>query len=280
MVLFKLHGSVTWYEDGVGVKYVSEAQAGLRDMKNMVIYPGETKVGMLEEPYCTCYTYLKRCLENASNVVMVGYSCRDRILQRVFQEATFDNPELRFVVVNGRGCENTRETLGESLGQSLVLIAEDFEPGEEAPYLAKLHAALVPAPVAEVKWLGKTHDLVGAGPGLWAPDGIADTVFELQLQADNRDMIQRIDLRRLDESGAEAAEHWTTLDDGTTWPLGVLRRGAKKLQEFPSPATEVVLLAASDRPDGESWFGAGDSFRVDIAFKGREVLSALVQIPN
>lgn len=64
LVLFKLHGSVTWYKDKRGVRYV---QASSRELpyENMVIYPGEAKTGMLEEPYHTCYSYLRHCLYSA-----------------------------------------------------------------------------------------------------------------------------------------------------------------------------------------------------------------------
>ncbi len=263
LVLFKLHGSVTWYRDARGFKYVQEAQEGLRGNENMVIYPGDTKVGMLSEPYFTCYTYLRHCLRNATHAVVIGYSFRDPILQLLFREARLLNPELRFVVVNGRQPNGAGERLKEVVGEPLVLIPQPFEAGEDAPYLQELSAVFAPAPSASLEWIGKTEDLVGPGPGAYEPNGLLDGIFKLSIESRKKTSIERIDLYRVDWAGNELGERWTTAPGEPTWALGVFNESSERLGGLvvSDKKAVVVKLAASDNPQGETWFAPGERFR-------------------
>jgi len=282
LVLFKLHGSVTWYKDGNGVKYVPEAQEGLRGAENMVIYPGDTKVGMLKEPYFTCYTYLRHCLQNAERAIVLGYSFRDPILQLLFQEARLLNPEVQFVIVTDRPAAEMEKRLRPSVGERVVVISQRFEAGDEAPYLQELRALFAPEPAASLEWVGKNEDLVGAGPGLYDPDGAPDGVFNLSIKADKPASVERMDLYRVDSEGNELGERWTTASDQAIWALGVFssRRGDRleRLVVGAKKAT-IVKIAASDDPAGETWFAPGQRFKIVVHLEKRPPITVGTEIP-
>jgi len=281
LVLFKLHGSVTWYGDKRGFKYVQEAQEGLRGSQNMVIYPGDTKVGMLREPYFTCYTYLRHCLQNATHVIVIGYSFRDPILQLLFREARLLNPELRFVIVNGPQLNTTRARLEETVGEPLVLIAQPFEVGEDAPYLQELAAVFAPAPSASLEWIGKTEDLVGSGPQAYEPDGQLDGMFRLSIESKKRASVERMDLHRVDSEGNDLGERWTTASDGAVWALGVFNRANERVPALTvgDKKPTVVKIAASDNPEGETWFAPGQRFKLVVQFQKRLPITVGTEIP-
>lgn len=141
LVLFKLHGSVTWYKDGRTVRSVAAAQRDLSGWENMLIYPGETKTGVLEEPYHTCFTYLRHCLYHARCCLVIGYSFRDLFIQRVFQEAAQVNPELRVLVMNGTDHRAVASQINELRPEATTLLYR-FE-AESASYLPEFRDRLV-----------------------------------------------------------------------------------------------------------------------------------------
>ncbi|MGB6837083.1 MAG: SIR2 family protein [Dehalococcoidia bacterium] len=141
LVLFKLHGSVTWYKDGRTVRSVAAAQRDLSGWENMLIYPGETKTGVLEEPYHTCFTYLRHCLYHARCCLVIGYSFRDLFIQRVFQEAADVNPELRILIMNGTDHRAVASQIKELRPEATTLLYR-FE-AESASYLPEFRDRLV-----------------------------------------------------------------------------------------------------------------------------------------
>ena len=146
LILFKLHGSVTWYRVGGEIRYIQSPTAG---HEHMVIYPGETKVGMLDEPFHTGYLYLREWLRVARFVTIIGYSFRDRILERLFQEATQVNTELKFIIIRKTLPKGEREKIAKMLGghDRCLFIARRFEravEGKEPPYLTKFKGLIQP----------------------------------------------------------------------------------------------------------------------------------------
>jgi len=78
IVLFKLHGSISWYEEGGYIKSIPIAihrPPGARE-RNILIYPAKKKI-TLDEPFFTCYDYFQRCLDHAKIAIFIGYSFRD-----------------------------------------------------------------------------------------------------------------------------------------------------------------------------------------------------------
>lgn len=163
VVLFKLHGSVTWYKVDGAVRTVSAAQRGLSGWENMLIYPGDTKTGVLEEPYHTCFSYLRHCLYHASCCLVIGYSFRDLFIQRVFQEAADINPQLRVLVMNGTDHRTVASQIEELRPEAKTLLHR-FEAGVSASYLPDLRnrlAAFLPkvrlVPISNAPSQGEPH---------------------------------------------------------------------------------------------------------------------------
>lgn len=264
LVLFKLHGSVTWYNDDAGVKYVQASSRRL-PFKNMVIYPGEAKTDMLEEPYHTCYSYLRHCLYAAQYVFVVGYSFRDLLLQRVFNEGLLLNPDLKFLVMDGPISDSTQARLRAKLGPNVTFIPHLFEPGDGAKYLQEIRRLLSPAPDVALAWVGKTLDLVGPGPGENQPDGNPDAVFHLHIAAKKKASVSRIDLQRVDSSGNPTDEHWTTASDGAIWLLKPMDETGQSEVALPldlkARQTMRISLVASDNVPPSDWFAAGQVYK-------------------
>jgi hypothetical protein len=264
LVLFKLHGSVTWYKDAQGMRYVQASRRGLF-LENMVIYPGEAKTGMLEEPYHTCYLYLRHCFYSAEYVFVVGYSFRDLLLQRVFNEGALINPGLKFVVINGVLSASAQKRLKDKLGPNVTFIPQLFEAADGAAYLQEIRRLLSPAPEIALAWVGKTLDLVGPGPGANQPDGSPDAVFRLHIAAKKKASVSRIDLQRVDSSGNPTGEHWTTASDGAIWLLKPMDEAGQSEVALPldlkARQTMRISLVASDNVPPSGWFAAGQLYK-------------------
>lgn len=102
IVLFKLHGSISWYEEGGYIKSLDVAihrPTGARE-KNVLIYPAKTKIA-LDEPFFTCYDYFQRCLDHARIAIFIGYSFRDYDTVTKIKSALAYNPALKIFIFNG-----------------------------------------------------------------------------------------------------------------------------------------------------------------------------------
>lgn len=136
--LFKLHGSLTWRKIGNEIfefGMSAESMPGGRAL----IYPTETKEYPYEEPFKTAYKSLDRFLKTANVAIVVGYSFRDRSIAYIIDEALSVNPTLRFVIVCG---ENLREDNRKRFPYGSVPIELNFQPGENAEYLARLNGII------------------------------------------------------------------------------------------------------------------------------------------
>ncbi len=266
LVLFKLHGSVTWYRDGQGIRYVQASSRKL-PYDNMVIYPGEAKTGMLEQPYHTCYSYLRHCFYHAEYVFVVGYSFRDLLLHRVFNDGALINPRLKFVVINGPLSGPAQKRLQDKLGRNVTFIPHLFEAGDGAAYLQEIRRLLSPAPDVTLAWVGKTLDLVGPGPGENQPDGNPDAVFHLTITAKKKSSVRRVDLQRVDSSGNPTGEHWTSESDGAIWPLKLMdEAGKSELEPFDLRAKQSirVSLVASDAVPPGDWYAPAQRYTATV----------------
>jgi hypothetical protein len=101
LILFKLHGSVTWYEDEGIIKYLDVAiHRGERErIRNVIIYPAKNKIA-LDNPFFTGYDYFQRCLDHARIGIFVGYSFRDYDTVTKIKSALKFNDALRILILD------------------------------------------------------------------------------------------------------------------------------------------------------------------------------------
>jgi len=139
IVLFKLHGSLSWRREGDDIfDYALSLQRGPGMFA--VIYPTQTKEYPYEEPFKTAYRYLEDCLKHAKVAIVIGYSFRDRGIGYVIREAQDLNRRLKFVIV----CGQNHATIDSAkfATNSCLFIPAYFEAGQNALYLRLLQAEL------------------------------------------------------------------------------------------------------------------------------------------
>lgn len=103
IVLFKLHGSTSWYRGNstnVIMKYPNAAPV-LPGSTAVVIYPTGVKGEMVdEEPFKAAYEYFESTLKNARLCVIIGTSFRDAAINEIFAAALRENFRLKFCIVD------------------------------------------------------------------------------------------------------------------------------------------------------------------------------------
>jgi hypothetical protein len=115
VLLFKLHGSSSWYRRR-GTDTVIKAGGMATRMsedpnyENALVWPRQTK-HVPQGPYEVNYRYLRECLGLAKWCMVVGFSFRDEEIRRYFKGAFAANSELRLVIVD----PHAEQVIGESL---------------------------------------------------------------------------------------------------------------------------------------------------------------------
>lgn len=101
IVLFKLHGSIHWYESNKRIIYSSVSiHQSIKDrFKNVLIYPAMDKIAIMD-PYFTGYDYFQRCLDNAEFAIFIGYSFRDYDTVTKIRSALNFNNKLTLIVLD------------------------------------------------------------------------------------------------------------------------------------------------------------------------------------
>ena len=135
IMLFKLHGSLTWRKIGNEIiEFGMSTKSIPGDMA--LIYPTETKEYPYQEPFKTAYKFLDRFLSTAEVAIVIGYSFRDRGITYITDEAQSINPNLKFIIVCG---ENPGDDTRKRFPYGSRVIELNFEPGENPEYLARLN---------------------------------------------------------------------------------------------------------------------------------------------
>ena len=288
IVLFKLHGSVTWYKDESGIRYVPLAQLDFPDNENMLIYPGEVKTDVYSEPYRTSYAYLRHALSKANYAFVIGYSFRDDVLQTVFSDALLVNQTLQVVVINDSLDQKFKDEIASKLGKAPTFVDHAFEMSDNPAYLQALKRLLSPAPeIAGFAWLGKVEDLVGRAPDAYAPDGEVDGIFELMIKAAGPESLQKVELFRVDADGTALGEHWSSDPaDGASAlcvfdPKGnTLMAGDNRKVPIKRGQARELRLAVSDSDPPGLWLTPGQWYQVRLlSAAGHTISSAPLQIP-
>ncbi len=118
--LYKLHGSVLWYrsEDGwhvkipIGPNNNSGAKIELYDGKKadpVILYPMAKQP--MEAPLLDFAYILKRRLESAQFLIVIGYSFRDDYLAALFRDAFNANPDLHMISIGPDSRKHYKELL-------------------------------------------------------------------------------------------------------------------------------------------------------------------------
>jgi hypothetical protein len=109
--LYKLHGSVTWYRSDKGrylkIPILSESSkielVSREKAESLVLYP--FRKWTYTEPMLELLVELKRKLDVASYVFVVGYSFRDEHIRRLFWDAANRNRNLVLLLISPHGPE-------------------------------------------------------------------------------------------------------------------------------------------------------------------------------
>jgi hypothetical protein len=130
VLLFKLHGSSSWYRrrgTDIVIKAGGMATRMSQDpnYENALVWPRQTK-NVPQGPYEVNYRYLRECLGLAKWCMVIGFSFRDEEIKRYFVNAFAANSELRLVIVDPHAQEVIDQTLQLTDGKRANAIASEF----------------------------------------------------------------------------------------------------------------------------------------------------------
>jgi hypothetical protein len=130
VLLFKLHGSCTWYRRINNEAVIKAGGVHVRlsedpELDNALVWPRETK-HIPEGPYRVNYQYLRGCLAQASWCVVIGFSFRDAETRRYFLDSLASNAGLRLVIIDPSAERLIGDTLGLEVGKRVNAIATKF----------------------------------------------------------------------------------------------------------------------------------------------------------
>jgi len=142
ILLFKLHGSVSWKnEDGKVINYGLSLTGGPGN--SVLIYPTQTKEYPYEEPFKTAYTHLSECLRNTHFLIAIGYGFRDRGMNSIIEEAVNFNKDLYIVNICGVSDTYSESNTAKLFPRERIsTIRKNFEINLAADYLNELISLL------------------------------------------------------------------------------------------------------------------------------------------
>jgi len=149
VVLFKLHGSVSWCADERGT--VGEVVGPHRDprpLKHVLLYPSLRSKNLQGEPWSTAYGYLGACLGRAKVAVIIGTSLRDAQLVDTLKSALADNTALTLVFLDP---SSDHEGWAARLGiepSRVFAVAAPFAGRPAARFVARLACGLARGHIA------------------------------------------------------------------------------------------------------------------------------------
>jgi hypothetical protein len=139
LILFKLHGSVTWYDDGGVIKYLGASihRPSNERIKNVLIYPAKNKIA-LDDPFFTAYDYFQRCLDHSVSGVFIGYSFRDYDTVTKIKSALKFNDKLRLLILSPNADEIVEKFFPDFRGRVASLSYEFGRKDHEESYLREI----------------------------------------------------------------------------------------------------------------------------------------------
>lgn len=102
--IYKLHGSITWYEYGDEIVQLPPVGRKLptprgKKFKVQMLYPISMKE-VFKPPFSDLYYYLQKSLESCSVCIAIGYSFRDDSINSIFRNALNENKDLRLIIID------------------------------------------------------------------------------------------------------------------------------------------------------------------------------------
>jgi hypothetical protein len=127
LVLFKLHGSTSWYRDPDKPESVRKFDATLPELagsRAVLIYPTQVKTeGIREEPFRTAYEYFRETLYRAKLCIVGGSSFRDPAVNEILRGSLVQNSDLKLVVVEPE--------MSKLRGDQFRELSNKLSPGED-----------------------------------------------------------------------------------------------------------------------------------------------------
>lgn len=103
LILFKLHGSTSWYRDAVSPELIRKFPTPAPELagsRAALIYPTQVKTqATQEEPFQTAYEYLRETMIHTKLIVIIGFSFRDPAINDILRDALTKNEGLKLAVV-------------------------------------------------------------------------------------------------------------------------------------------------------------------------------------
>ncbi len=137
---FKLHGSIDWYATSSDILEIPVVAQKMKltngeEAGSLLIYPVEGK-RIFSPPFTELfYQFRAALLYEAKILLVVGYSFRDEIFQKLFKEALDRNKELKIFMANTDPEQITR-VQKEFGGDRVVPITDAFGTGDFMPSLS------------------------------------------------------------------------------------------------------------------------------------------------
>lgn len=143
IVLFKLHGSIYWYEANRRIVYsIIPIQRETKSrVKNVLIYPAMNKIAM-SDPFFTGYDYFQRCLDNAEFGIFIGYSFRDYDTVTKIRSSLNFNSKLTLIVLDPSAKKLIADNFHDLENRFISLQFSFGEKGHIDSYLGQLKKAL------------------------------------------------------------------------------------------------------------------------------------------
>jgi hypothetical protein len=131
VLLFKLHGSVTWRHNYLVGEYVhidDELPRIIPGYGEALIYPLQPKVSFMNPVLELLNAYFTEALRRLRMVIAVGYSFRDAHVRLKLGRAKRHNPRLHVAVIDPSACEigERLSGIGFRRDMDLTLVAEKF----------------------------------------------------------------------------------------------------------------------------------------------------------
>lgn len=105
--LYKLHGSVNWFELGTRAVEMPVDITGVSThagpAPSMMIYPLTQKL-TYDEPHLTLFHHFSRALKSAGRCMIIGCSLRDELVSSILAFAARERRDLRFIFCGSEQC--------------------------------------------------------------------------------------------------------------------------------------------------------------------------------
>jgi len=113
--LFKLHGSVTWYEKNGEILYLEIPfnSRKNKNVNNVLVFPTQNKI-CIEDPFYSAYEYFHRCIDKSKLLIVIGYSFRDYDTLTKIKSSLDYNGNLKIIIFDAKAEKYKKEIFNNS----------------------------------------------------------------------------------------------------------------------------------------------------------------------